>query len=106
MTVLFADEQHDPLETEPLISLARSVLEAEALPDSTEVSIVLIDRDRMAGLNREHMGKDATTDVLSFPIEDLAERKWQPSIRLPPCRPWTTPSLAKSVRRCRGSSRG
>lgn len=70
MDVTYADEQDDPVPAEPLIELARTAMQAEHLPDSTELSLTMIDRERMAELNAEHMGKDGPTDVLSFPIED------------------------------------
>jgi probable rRNA maturation factor len=35
---------------------------------TVEVGIALIDPGRMRELNREHRGKDASTDVLSFPL--------------------------------------
>ena len=34
------------------------------------VAIELVDADRIAALNREHRGRDAPTDVLSFPIDE------------------------------------
>ena len=49
--------------------LARRVqgaLQASAAPEPGSVTIVLTDDDELADLNREHMGIDAPTDVLSF----------------------------------------
>ncbi len=71
MKVFVADEQDDPLETEPLIALAASVLEAERLPDDTEVSITLVDRDEMTSLNERYLEREGPTDVLALPIEDM-----------------------------------
>ena len=34
-----------------------------------EISITLVDRERMAELNEQHMGKTGPTDVLAFPID-------------------------------------
>ena len=34
------------------------------------VAIELVDAGRIAALNREHRGRDAPTDVLSFPIDE------------------------------------
>lgn len=72
MNVIVSDEQDDPLGTPDLLYLAELVLEREAVPDDSEVSIVLIDADSMAELNERHMGREGPTDVLSFPIEDAA----------------------------------
>ena len=71
MKVFLADEQDDPLEPEPLIVLAESVLRAERLPNDTEVSITLVDRDEMTTLNGRYLKRDGPTDVLALPIEDL-----------------------------------
>ncbi len=72
MDITFTDEQDDPLPAEGLIELARVAMQAERLPDSTQLAITLIDESQMATLNAEHMGKTGPTDVLSFPIEDFA----------------------------------
>ena len=71
MNITFADEQDDPLEPGPLVDLAERVLQGEHLPDTTEVAITLVDADRIAWLNHEHLGKVGPTDVLSFPLEQL-----------------------------------
>ena len=34
------------------------------------LAIELVDADRIAALNREHRGRDAPTDVLSFPVDE------------------------------------
>ena len=34
-----------------------------------EVSVLIVDDDEMRAINYEHRGKDATTDVLAFPLE-------------------------------------
>jgi len=52
----------------------RTLLEAtiaELLPAAeVELSVSLVGDRRMRQLNRDHRGKDKTTDVLSFPMED------------------------------------
>ncbi len=35
------------------------------------LAVEIVDAARIAGLNREHRGKDEPTDVLSFPIDGL-----------------------------------
>lgn len=42
----------------------------EQVPEPYEVSVVLADDTFVRQLNREYMGVDGTTDVLSFPLED------------------------------------
>ena len=41
-----------------------------ALDEDTEVSVLLTDNAAIRELNREYRGKDASTDVLSFPLEE------------------------------------
>ena len=38
-----------------------------------ELTLTFVDRDEIAALNREHLGKDGPTDVLSFPLDAAAE---------------------------------
>jgi probable rRNA maturation factor len=55
----------------PASSLARQVqlaLEASAAPRPGSVTVLLTDDEELAELNREHMGADGPTDVLSFPM--------------------------------------
>lgn len=49
--------------------LAIAVLGAEGVRGGTELSIFFVDEPNMVELNREHMGEDGSTDVLSFPID-------------------------------------
>ncbi len=37
------------------------------------VAIAFVEPDRIQELNREHRGKDAPTDVLSFPVDGVEE---------------------------------
>ena len=48
---------------------ARAALEAAGVTDG-HLAIELVDEQRIHELNREHRGKDAPTDVLSFPIDE------------------------------------
>jgi probable rRNA maturation factor len=53
-------------EVERLARLAAS----SAGMDDGHVAIEFVDGDRIRDLNLEHRGKDSTTDVLSFPIDE------------------------------------
>jgi probable rRNA maturation factor len=48
---------------------AEAALAAAGVGDG-HLAIELVDEDRIRELNREHRGKDAPTDVLSFPIDE------------------------------------
>jgi probable rRNA maturation factor len=79
MDITLADDQDDPLPSLDLMTLAQTALEAEGLPDSTQVALALVTRQRMAELNAAYMGEEGPTDVLSFPIEDFsAGAVWEP----------------------------
>ena len=48
-------------------------LAADVLRDARrrgELTLTFVDRDEIAALNSEHMGKDGPTDVLSFPLDE------------------------------------
>jgi probable rRNA maturation factor len=48
---------------------ALAVLEFPGVPDG-DVTIALVDDSRIQGLNRDFLGHDAPTDVLSFPANE------------------------------------
>ena len=50
--------------------LARSVLEAEGVEGPAELALSFVDEDAMAELNRQWMGGDGPTDVLSWSIDE------------------------------------
>ena len=71
--ILTVDER-DPGPAEPELDAARwADLAAAVLRDENvlggELGLSFVGPDRMAGLNREHMGADHPTDVLAFPID-------------------------------------
>ena len=47
-----------------------AALEAAGVEEG-HLGVELVDADRIRELNREHRGKDAPTDVLAFPIDEL-----------------------------------
>ena len=68
--VFCADEQSTiPVDVRRWHSLASEVLRSEGVRGGTELSIFFIGRADMEALNREHMGAEGATDVLSFPID-------------------------------------
>jgi probable rRNA maturation factor len=97
MNVLVLDEQDDPLPSLPTAALARIVLDGEGLPAGTEVAITFVTADRIAALNEDHLGKAGATDVLSFPLEDLA-----PDQQLPDPGPDGPPMAIGDVLICPG----
>jgi probable rRNA maturation factor len=69
--VFAADEQRShPIDVGRWAGLARQVLAAQGMKGETEVSLLFVDEEAIAGLNERFLGKTGPTDVLSFPIED------------------------------------
>lgn len=53
---------------ELITACANRVLESENVPFDAVIDVTVIDAEEMRALNREYRGKDAVTDVLSFPM--------------------------------------
>jgi probable rRNA maturation factor len=53
-----------------LRSPVAAALEAAGVEDG-HLAVEIVDAERIRALNREHRGKDAPTDVLAFPIDEL-----------------------------------
>ena len=71
VVVVGADEQVDAgvdVDVGRWCRLAADVLRAEGRRG--ELTLTFVDRDEIALLNKEHMGHDGATDVLSFPLDD------------------------------------
>lgn len=41
-----------------------------AIPENAEISITVVDDQKIRDINREYRGKDTVTDVISFALED------------------------------------
>lgn len=73
MAVFVADEQDRPVDTDDLAQLARHVLDRRRVPREMELSVLLVDEETIASLNRHHLGGSGATDVLAFPIDEPGE---------------------------------
>lgn len=49
-----------------------AVLQLEGFKDSAEISVSFVDNDQIQEMNRQYRNIDAPTDVLSFPMFELA----------------------------------
>lgn len=68
--VFVADEQSGvAVDIERWRHLAHEVLLAEGVRGAAELSLIFVDETTITEMNRVHMGKDAPTDVLAFPID-------------------------------------
>ena len=70
---IYTQNKQDKIELTPALrALAKKVICA-ALDDQEidfpcEISLTFVDNDEIHALNKEYRGKDAPTDVLSFPM--------------------------------------
>ena len=70
--VVGADEQDEvDVDLDRWTELARHALEDEGRHG--ELTLTFVDRGEIAALNREHLGHDGPTDVLSFPLDAATE---------------------------------
>ena len=69
--IFVADEQRaQPVDTLRWVRLAENVLAAQGVRGDAELSMLFVEEDVMADLNKRFHGKDGPTDVLAFPIDD------------------------------------
>lgn len=68
--VFVSDEQTDvEVDAQRWQTLASNVLQAEGVRGQAEMALLFVSREVMHEMNRVHMGVDAPTDVLAFPID-------------------------------------
>ena len=67
INLVIADPFLDLVEGHKLESAAVAALEHEGVSPTSDLSIVIDDDDHLHALNKEYLGIDAPTDVLSFP---------------------------------------
>ena len=71
IAVFVADEQSEhPVDNLRWMRLAEHVLREEGVRGDAELSVLFIDEQSMADLNKRFLGKDGPTDVLAFPIDE------------------------------------
>lgn len=59
-----------------IVRCAKAVFETEGAPDGCFVDVTIVDGDTIREINRENRGKDAVTDVLSFPMLEFFDGEW------------------------------
>ncbi|MEK7544357.1 MAG: rRNA maturation RNase YbeY [Patescibacteria group bacterium] len=82
ISILFQTETHYPVNRKKVKEAITSVLTAK-IKHSVEVSVSIVGDRRMKELNRTYRKIDASTDVLSFPLNDPAYTKGQGFIDAP-----------------------
>ena len=74
MTILFENEQELALPFDPeqlAAAVAEQILQTEACPWESEISLTLTDPEGIRAMNAEFRDLDRETDVLSFPLIDF-----------------------------------
>lgn len=61
-----------------LTQTAEAVFRFRAVPPNAEISIVIDDDNALQTLNKEFLGVDAPTDVLSFPADEIDPESGNP----------------------------
>jgi probable rRNA maturation factor len=80
--VLIRTESHYPVDRKKITDAIVGTL-IRKLKRKTEVSVTVIGDRRMRQLNKHYRGVDATTDVLSFPLNDPADKPDAPFVETP-----------------------
>ena len=71
MSVFVSDEQSAvAVDLARYVRLAQLALVEERVPDDAELSLIFVDEDAIADLNRRFLDGASVTDVLAFPIDD------------------------------------
>ncbi len=71
MTVEVLNETDFDVAIEKISNLAAFTIAKMKLHPQTDLSIIFVDRDSIAELNKRWMGEEGPTDVLSFPMDEL-----------------------------------
>lgn len=72
----FSNESGEEISDELLNSIkacCTAVLEEEEITDRAEVSLTIVDNEKIRELNKEYRDNDSVTDVLSFPLSNDGE---------------------------------
>ncbi|HEV2685915.1 MAG TPA: rRNA maturation RNase YbeY [Actinomycetota bacterium] len=72
-TISFDDEQHVPVDVPSLRRVAERALELLSVPDGAALAVTFVEAGRMAELKEQALGEKAPTDVLAFPMDDVAD---------------------------------
>jgi probable rRNA maturation factor len=64
--------ESEPIEADPdaVAAFAQAILEREGVEAEAHLTITFVSPHEIAELNDVHLGREGSTDVLSFPIED------------------------------------
>ncbi|MEY3028940.1 MAG: hypothetical protein RL198_337 [Actinomycetota bacterium] len=72
MSIEFANETEFDLVEQHYLRLINFLMKKLELHPKTEVGLVMVSEETIAQLNEEWLGETGPTDVLSFPIDEIA----------------------------------
>jgi len=72
VTVEFANETDYALDEQHYLQLLRFLMRGLELHPKSEVGLVFVSEETIAELNKQWLGESGPTDVLSFPIDEVA----------------------------------
>ena len=71
MAIELSNESKEICKEDELVAVAAFAIEAMDIHPDSELSITIVDEDRMSELHVEWMDLEGPTDVLSFPMDEL-----------------------------------
>ena len=71
MAIELSNESSKPCNEDDLISVAAFAITAMGVHSDSDLSITIVDEDRMSELHVELMDLEGPTDVLSFPMDEM-----------------------------------
>lgn len=80
MPVEVDDESGMSIDVARLVAQGEFLLAELGLHPESELSILLVDQERMAELHVEWMDEPGPTDVLSFPMDEMSEGDAEPGM--------------------------
>ncbi|OZM79069.1 rRNA maturation RNase YbeY [Pseudonocardia sp. MH-G8] len=94
MSIEVCNESGVPVDESLIASVARSALDAMRVNPAAELSILVVTEEVMSELHERWMDEPGPTDVLSFPMDELAEESRRPDA------PETGPALLGDIVLC------
>ena len=80
MNIIIDNRSAQDLPLDRIEELARYVLCAEGMPDTTELSVSFVDLEEITQLNSLYRDRNEPTDVLSFEMDDPGSEDTEPLI--------------------------
>ena len=80
MAIEISNESKSSFDQASLVSLAQFALKKMEIHPESELSITLVDEDRMSELHAQWMDLEGPTDVMSFPMDEMVPGESDPGV--------------------------